>query len=82
MKSIDVKSLLIGILGTALVFVLMGQAIVDQKEYEVSCVMDPDPGHVICRRFDSREPFNSSFSNAFIISWQEFSSVLWEPYQD
>ena len=34
MKSIDFKSLLIGILGTALVMVLMGQSSV-QKQYDV-----------------------------------------------
>ena len=48
MKSIDIKSLLIGILGTALVMVLMGQAssneqmklLIDAVKYDVECVQD------------------------------------------
>ena len=42
MKSIDFKSLLIGILGTALVLVLMGQSSV-QKQYDVECFSYIDP---------------------------------------
>ena len=38
MKSIDIKSLLIGILGTALVMMLMGQSNVE-KQYDVECVL-------------------------------------------
>ena len=37
MKSIDIKSLLIGILGTALVMVLMGQSSM-QKQYDIEDV--------------------------------------------
>ena len=61
MKSIDIKSLLIGILGTALVMVLMGQSNF-QKQYDVECVSFIDPKVVMdptiennwvqCRRFD------------------------------
>ena len=61
MKSIDFKSLLIGILGTALVMVMMGQSNV-QKQYDVECVSFIDPKVVMdptiennwvqCRRFD------------------------------
>ena len=40
MKTIDVKSLIIGILGTVLVFVLMGHTSV-KKSYEVECVYSP-----------------------------------------
>ena len=48
MKSIDIKSLLIGILGTALVMVLMGQAssneqvklLLDAIKYDVECVSE------------------------------------------
>ena len=42
MKSIDFKSLLIGILGTALVMVLMGQSKIE-KQYDVECVAFIDP---------------------------------------
>ena len=61
MKSIDIKSLLIGILGTALVMVLMGQSSI-RKQYDVECVSYIDPKVVMdptiennwiqCRRFD------------------------------
>ena len=61
MKSIDFKSLLIGILGTALVMVLMGQSKIE-KQYDVECVAFIDPKVVMdptiennwvqCRRFD------------------------------
>ena len=37
MKLIDLKSLLIGIIGTALVMVLMGHAI-HKKRYDVECI--------------------------------------------
>ena len=37
MKSIDIKSLLIGILGTALVMVLMGQSRVTENRWQTSC---------------------------------------------
>ena len=37
MKSIDFKSLLIGILGTALVMVLMGQSRVAENRWQTSC---------------------------------------------
>ena len=53
MKSIDFKSLLIGILGTALVMVLMGQSSFENhSSYDVECVV-PHPGEnvVICKRF-------------------------------
>ena len=60
MKSIDFKSLLIGILGTALVLVLMGQTNL-KEHYEVECVFIPDQpkghGHFGCRKFDSKEPW-------------------------
>ena len=38
MKSIDIKSLLIGILGTALVMVLMGSTFPSKGKYSVACV--------------------------------------------
>ena len=55
MKSIDLKSLIIGILGTALVFVLMGQSSVQREPYQVQCVPMEDTigmGYVACRIFD------------------------------
>ena len=59
MKSIDIKSLLIGILGTALVMVLMGQSRFEskvisilQEQYEVEC-LEIDH-NVFCRRFDTK----------------------------
>ena len=46
MKSIDIKSLLIGILGTALVMVLMGLSSM-QKQYDVECITLPTKGDTI-----------------------------------
>jgi len=37
MKSIDVKSLIIGILGTALVMVMMGQSSKPESRYDLEC---------------------------------------------
>ena len=61
MKSIDIKSLLIGILGTALVMVLMGQSSMNNR-YDVECVfITPEKradgteypkGHIACRKFN------------------------------
>ena len=51
MKSIDFKSLLIGILGTTLVMVLMGQT-THKKRYNVECItMSGKAGLIKCRRF-------------------------------
>ena len=48
MKSIDFKSLLIGILGTALVMMLMGQA-THKKRYNVECItMSGKAGLINC----------------------------------
>ena len=48
MKSIDFKSLLIGILGTALVMMLMGQA-THKKRYNVGCItMSGKDGLINC----------------------------------
>tara|TARA_Y100001954_G_C15371187_1_gene388749 strand:+ start:182 stop:454 length:273 start_codon:yes stop_codon:yes gene_type:complete len=70
MKSIDIKSLLIGILGTALVMVLMGQSSV-QKQYDVECVPDykQDVGdrleiqYVYCHKFDLSKPINNKLNH-------------------
>ena len=50
MKSIDFKSLLIGILGTALVMVLMGQSSL-KREYDIECVTNADSSYIQCKRF-------------------------------
>ena len=51
MKSIDFKSLLIGILGTALVMVFMGQ-VTHKKRYDEECItMSGKAGLIKCRRF-------------------------------
>ena len=56
MKSIDVKSLVIGILGALLVFVLMGQT--KTTRLDIECVvLNMKHGPMIsCRRFDLLEP--------------------------
>ena len=53
MKSIDIKSLLIGILGTALVMVLMGQSSV-RNQYDIECFLDYAYGaeQFVCKRFN------------------------------
>ena len=51
MKSIEIKSLLISILGTALVMVLMRQT-THKKRYDVECItMSGKAGLIKCRRF-------------------------------
>ena len=71
MKSIDFKSLLIGILGTALVMVLMGQSSL-QKRYDVECVTLPDQmGFIQCRRFDLYRDEWSVHPSA-ILDWDSF----------
>ena len=51
MKSIDFKSLLIGILGTALVMVFMGQ-VTHKKRYDEECItMSGKDDLIKCRRF-------------------------------
>ena len=39
MKSIDFKSLLIGILGTALVMMLMGKSVFQAEPYQIQCCL-------------------------------------------
>lgn len=52
MKSIDIKSLLIGILGTALVMVLMGASGVGGK-YQLSCSPTGQNWKILCASFDT-----------------------------
>ena len=76
MKSIDFKSLLTGILGTALVLVLMGQSSL-QTQYEVEC-LEIDQ-NVFCRRFDTKEPFR--MGNVWLPTLMQFADSSIEPYQ-
>jgi len=72
MKSIDFKSLLIGILGTALVMVLMGVTS-SGKNFQLACgpgkyrpecfVMNTKNGHV---KLLKRESFSSNFKRIYI----------------
>ena len=54
MKSIDFKSLLIGILGTALVMVLMGQSNL-KEQYDIECIgikeSVTETDQYVCKRF-------------------------------
>ena len=55
MKSIEFKSLLIGILGTALVMMLMWKSVFQPEPYQIQCVHLEDTigmGYVACRLFD------------------------------
>ena len=55
MESIDFKSLLIGILGTALVMMLMGKSVFQAEPYQIQCVHLEDTigmGYVACRLFE------------------------------
>ena len=55
MKFIDFKSLLIGILGNALVMMLMGKSVFQAEPYQIQSVHLEDTigkGYVACRLFD------------------------------
>ena len=58
MKLIDIKSLLIGILGTALAMVLMGHSS-SQPHYDIECTSD-SRDRLLYKRFNlnSDQPFN------------------------
>ena len=73
MKSIDFKSLLIGILGTALVMVLMGQSSL-QEQYDVECVTMPSQkGWITCKRFDLNSPsWKSAYNPSVMMKWEDF----------
>ena len=60
MKSIEFKSLLIGILRTALVMLLMGNSVFQAEPYQIQCVHLEDTigmGYVACRLFDMNNIF-------------------------
>ena len=60
MKSIDVKSLIIGMLGTALVFVLMGSSFLSRSgKYDAFCLQQ----HSVCMVFNTE---NGAYKFALI----------------
>ena len=73
MESIDFKSLLIGILGTALVMVLMGQS--SQKiEYDIECFQRLDT--IQCKRFKLNTPawdFTEKSSGTAMWGWLDIA---------
>ena len=75
MKLIDIKSLLIGILGTALVMVLMGLSSM-QKQYDVECITLPTKGDTIqCRRFILNDGRWESLNNFPMFNWGSFMNA-------
>ena len=83
MKSIDFKSLLIGILGTALVMILMGKSVFKSEPYQIQCVHLEDTigmGYVACRLFDMNNIFKRIKSSKpdFLYTEREF----WEFYPE
>ena len=55
MKSIEFKSLLIGILGSALVMMLIGKSVFQPEPYQIQCVHLEDTigmSYIACRLFD------------------------------
>ena len=73
MKSIDVKSLVIGILGATLVFVLMGQTRTTRLDIECVVLNQSDGPMVSCRRFDLLEPPTEGmlFEPTFFLGWDQ-----------
>ena len=72
MKSIDFKSLLIGILGTALV---MGQA-THKKRYDVECItMSGKAGLIKYRRFQLDSHIWDSQDNHISTDWYNFDQA-------
>ena len=75
MKSIDFKSLLISILGTALVMVLMGQA-THKKRYDVECItMSGKAGLIKCRRFQLDSHVWDAQDNHISTDWYNFDQA-------
>ena len=73
MKSIDMKSLIIGILGTVLVFMLMGQTKTTRLDIECVVLNQSDGPMVSCRRFDLLEPPTEGmlFEPSFFLGWDQ-----------
>ena len=83
MKSIDFKSLLIGILVTALVMMLMGKSVFKAEPYQIQCVHLEDTigmGYVACRLFDMNNISKQIKSSKpdFLYTEREF----WEFYPE
>ena len=75
MKSIDIKSLLIGILGTALVMMLMGQT-THKKRYDVECItMSGNAGLIKCRRFQLDSHVWDAQDNHISTDWYNFDQA-------
>ena len=75
MKSIDFKSLLIGVLGTAMLMVLMGQT-THKKRYDVECIsMSGKAGLIKCRRFLLDSHFWDVQDNHISTVWYNFDQA-------
>ncbi len=75
MKSIDFKSLLIGILGTALVMVLMGQTTY-KKKYDLECItISGKAGLIKCRRFQLDSHVLDAQDNHISTDWYYFDQA-------
>ena len=75
MKSIDIKSLLIAILGTTLVMVLMGQT-THKKRYDVVCIsMSGNADLIKCRRFQLDSHKWDSIGNHVSTDWYNFDQA-------
>ena len=75
MKSREIKSLLIGILGTALVMVLMAQSSM-RKQYDGECIILLSKGDTIqCRRFILNDGRWESMNNFPMFSWSSFMNA-------
>ena len=75
MKSIDIKSLLIGILGTVLVMVLMGQT-THKKRYDEECItMSGKAGLIKCRRFQLDSHVRDAQDNHISTDWYNFDQA-------
>ena len=75
MISNNFKSLLIGILGTALVMVLMGQA-THKKRFDVECItMSGKAGLIKCRRFQLDSHVWDAQDNHISTDWYNFDQA-------
>ena len=75
MKSIDNKSLLIGILRTALVMVLMGQT-THKKRFDVECItISGKAGLIQCRRFHLYSHVWDAQDNHISKDWYNFDQA-------
>ena len=86
MKSIDFKSLLIGILGTALVMMLMGKSVFQPEPYQIQCVHLEDTigmGYVACRLFDMNNISKQIKSSKpdFLYTEREFWDLLGKGFE-